>query len=283
MEEGAHLVQALDVGQVNLLQEIGFRGSHGVRGTCDWLRRRRRSLRSREWRVRRKSRRLCRTRRVGTCFELGEAPAVLYTARRGAAGGTTGCGNASASALVSSAVTTIATRMARSAPCAGTRACPRRSGPPRRGRRSPFGPSLSLPSALLSQPSAPTPGSAPLPSAFPSEILPQFLYLGSYDHSTRAGGASGARHHPHAELRAHLSGAAQNPVHHTYRERGRRRTPRDASGASASSLESRPDPQEVPLDECVAFPGGCRARRAPGARVGHVRIQQGAYPPSSPT
>ena len=29
--------------------------------------------------------------------------------------------------------------------------------------------------------------------------------------------------------------------------------PRDASGASASSLESRPDPQEVPLDECVAF------------------------------
>ena len=152
---GAHLVQALDVGQVNLLQEIGFRGSHGVRGTCDWLRRRRRSLRSREWRVRRKSRRLCRTRRVGTCFELGEAPAVLYTARRGAAGGTTGCGNASASALVSSAVTTIATRMARSAPCAGTRACPRRSGPPRRGRRSPFGPSLSLPSALLSQPSAP--------------------------------------------------------------------------------------------------------------------------------
>ena len=126
---GAHLVQALDVGQVNLLQEIGFRGSHGVRGTCDWLRRRRRSLRSREWRVRRKSRRLCRTRRVGTCFELGEAPAVLYTARRGAAGGTTGCGNASASALVSSAVTTIATRMARSAPCAGTRACPRRSGP----------------------------------------------------------------------------------------------------------------------------------------------------------
>lgn len=32
--------------------------------------------------------------------------------------------------------------------------------------------------------------------------------------------------------------------------------PRDASGASASSSEPRPDPQEVPLDECVAFLDG---------------------------
>ena len=97
----------------------------------------------------------------------------------------------------------------------------------------------------------PTPGSAPLPSAFPSEILPQFLYpVARPQH--KGGGASGARHHPHAELRAHLSGAAQNPVHHTYRERGRRRTPRRLRRLRLL-LNLCPDPQEVPLDECVAF------------------------------
>ena len=170
---GAHLVQALDVGQVHLLQEIGFRDAHGDRGTCDWLRRRRRSLRSGEWRGRRKSRRLRRTRRVGTCFELGEAPAGHLTARRGAAGGRSRCGNASASARVSSAVTIIATRTARSATCAGTRASPRRSQPPCRGRRSPFGPSsLSLHSALLSQPSAPHARKRPPSERFPERDPP---------------------------------------------------------------------------------------------------------------
>ena len=98
----------------------------------------------------------------------------------------------------------------------------------------------------------PTPGSAPLPSAFPSEILPQFLYLGSYDHSTRAEvlRAHGITHMLNCVPTCQVLHRTQFTTHTVSAVAA---APRDASGASASSLESRPDPQEVPLDECVAF------------------------------
>ena len=98
----------------------------------------------------------------------------------------------------------------------------------------------------------PTPGSAPPPSAFPSEILPQFLYLGSYDHSTRAEvlRAHGITHMLNCVPTCQVLHRTQFTTHTVSAVAA---APRDASGASASSLESRPDPQEVPLDECVAF------------------------------